>query len=200
MVFKMKKLFYLFIVFFIFSACSKKTYIPEEIYYTVENNAKIAKREQIKAKREKQNQAVTTNQNYQGYLDEKTINAIIAEGEKFIGTPYKWGGTTPEAFDCSGFITYIFNKQGIKLYGNAVVLGNQVERIDKNKIKKGDLVFFKGSDLKSLEIGHVALVTEVSGSDFNMIHATTSKGVIINSFFQYEYWKNRLLFVGRVKN
>jgi cell wall-associated NlpC family hydrolase len=195
-----KKSFSLFLLLILFASCSQRTYIPEEIYYTVEDNAKVAKREQTKAKKDKQKQDIqVADPSHKTYLDEKTVNAIIDEAKKYIGTPYKWGGTTPEAFDCSGFVSYVFKQFGIQFSGNAVSIADQVEKIEQNRIKKGDLVFFKSSDIKKNDIGHVALVIEVSGSDFKMIHATSSKGVIINDFLQYEYWKTRYLFAGRVK-
>ncbi|MDR2836151.1 MAG: C40 family peptidase [Bacteroidales bacterium] len=209
----MKKSIFIVIILITLFSCSKHTYISEEIYYTVEDNAKVAKREQSNTKAKNKvktdnyssqnnsntNNSQTQNSSTSGEMSEQTIKAVIEDAKTFIGVPYKYGGVTPEGFDCSGFLVYVFQKHNVNAKGNAVDLANQCKKIEKNQIKRGDLVFFKGSDIKNNSIGHVALIIEVSGSDFKMIHATTSKGVIINDYSQYEYWTSRYLFAGRLK-
>ena len=44
-----------------------------------------------------------------------SIHAILAEADKYRGVPYVFGGTTPSGFDCSGYVKYVFEKQGISL-------------------------------------------------------------------------------------
>lgn len=205
----MKKIFfYLILTLFIFS-CSKKTTIPEDFYYTPDdkqinnkNNTQKPKNQVDKNKNDSKNNNKNVNDNKNKNKNnnevENKIQKIIDYSKKFIGTPYKYGGTTPQGFDCSGFIVYVFKNNGVELSGNAISLAKQCTRITKSEIKAGDLVFFKGSNINSGEIGHVALVIETSGNDFKMIHATTSKGIVINDFGQYEYWKNRFLFAARV--
>ena len=191
----MKKHFCCILILVLIISCSKTTYIAEDFYYTVDDkkspnkNNKIINVNSIDRQTEKKETQSGT----------KKVDAVIEFGKKFIGVPYKWGGNTPQGFDCSGFINYIFNNNGYNLHGNAPVIATLCDKIEKKNLKKGDLVFFKGSNINDQSIGHVALVISVNGDDFEMIHATTSKGVMINSFLQYDYWKTRFLFAGRIK-
>ena len=70
------------------------------------------------------------------------INRLIKYGEKFIGTPYQWGGESPSGFDCSGFVQYVYSHFGVNLprvskdqaaYGRPVSAANA---------KAGDLVYY----------------------------------------------------------
>jgi cell wall-associated NlpC family hydrolase len=186
----MKKLnlVYITIVLLVVS-CTKRSYIPEETYYSVDFSNPPMVVEQKK-----------DNTNISTQSDPKLINSVIEYSKTFIGVPYKYGGTTPSGFDCSGFIMYVFKEFGVNLPRNAVEMAKYANEINVKDVKPGDLIFFKGSNAKSNEIGHVALVTEKTSTGFKIIHATSSKGIIINDFDQYEYWKTRFLFASRIKD
>ncbi|QAA32803.1 NlpC/P60 family protein [Clostridium manihotivorum] len=69
-------------------------------------------------------------------------NAVVAYASNFLGTPYKWGGTTPSGFDCSGFTQYVYKHFGINL-GRATY--NQINDgypVSRDELKPGDLVFY----------------------------------------------------------
>lgn len=69
-------------------------------------------------------------------------NAVVAYASNFLGTPYKWGGTTPAGFDCSGFTQYVYKHFGINL-GRATY--NQINdgyAVSRDELKPGDLVFY----------------------------------------------------------
>lgn len=69
-------------------------------------------------------------------------NAVIAYASNFLGTPYKWGGTTPAGFDCSGFTQYVYRHFGINL-GRTTY--NQIKdgyAVSRDNLKPGDLVFY----------------------------------------------------------
>ena len=103
--------------------------------------------------------------------DVKT-KAILAEAEKYIGVPYVFGGTTPSGFDCSGFIQFLFRKQGMELPRTAdeqYILG---EGVGRNALQPGDLVFFS---TYTDGVSHSGLY--LGSGDF--ISATTSGGVMI---------------------
>ena len=67
--------------------------------------------------------------------------AVIAEAKKHLGTPYKWGGTTPSGFDCSGFTSYVFRKVGVSLPRVSSAQQNYGKKVSLNNLQPGDLVF-----------------------------------------------------------
>ena len=193
----MRKRYLIFIlVIVLISSCTKRSYIPEEVYYSVDfgDSPKVV----AEPKPEKETQIKPKPVGRQNDAD--IISSVVEYAKTFIGVPYKYGGTTPSGFDCSGFIMYVFKNFNIDLPRNAVDMSKVTDKVDIKNIKPGDLVFFKGSNIKSNDIGHVALVTEKTKDSFRMIHASSSKGVIINDFDQYEYWKSRYLFASRIKD
>ncbi len=71
-----------------------------------------------------------------------TSTELGAFASKFYGTPYKFGGTTPEGFDCSGYIRNVFNKFNISLPRTSAEQYNVGETVAKENLQPGDLVFF----------------------------------------------------------
>lgn len=69
---------------------------------------------------------------------------IVDIAKNYIGVPYVWGGTTPEGFDCSGLVQYVFREAGIKLPRTSAEQGKVGEYIEKEDLKPGDLVCFPG--------------------------------------------------------
>jgi cell wall-associated NlpC family hydrolase len=69
------------------------------------------------------------------------VQAVIAEAEKYIGTPYLWGGNTPSpGFDCSGFVKYVLNKFGVSIPRTTETQWAATTPVNSPSI--GDLVFF----------------------------------------------------------
>ena len=72
--------------------------------------------------------------------------ALIEEAQKYLGIPYVWGGTSPDGFDCSGLMQYVFNSQGIEIPRTSQEQQKFATTISMAEIKPGDLVFNKQSD------------------------------------------------------
>ena len=80
-------------------------------------------------------------------LTDEEFAAIYKEAQKYVGTPYVWGGSTPETgFDCSGYVCWVYNQNGYNV-GRTTANGlwNKCQRISEAEAKPGDLVFFKGT-------------------------------------------------------
>ena len=99
---------------------------------------------------------------------------IITNAKRHIGTPYVWGGTSPAGFDCSGLVQYVFKQSGIQLprtTGEQVQIGTYVS---KANLQPGDLIFLQNTYRQG--VSHVGIYI----GDGQMIHASSSKGVVIS--------------------
>ena len=80
-------------------------------------------------------------------LTDSEFAAIYEEAKKYVGTPYVWGGSTPETgFDCSGYVCWVYNQAGYDV-GRTTANGlwQKSQHISEAEAKPGDLVFFKGT-------------------------------------------------------
>jgi len=130
--------------------------------------------------------------------NEKQAERIIKEAKKLTGTKYVYGGKSPKTgFDCSGFVSYVYKKVDVALPAGSAALSKKGSSVSLKKVKKGDLLFFKGSNKKSKKVGHVAIVVENKSGRIKMIHAA-SRGVVIDTYNDMSYWTARFLFAKRI--
>ena len=124
-------------------------------------------------------------------------DSVISFGKIYMSTPYRYGGTTPRGFDCSGFTSHVFNNFGINLNRSSRDQASQLPTINKLDLKTGDLVFFEGRRHNGT-VGHVGIVTETKpNGEFNFIHSSIKKGVTISSS-EEQYYGSRFVKGGRV--
>lgn len=121
--------------------------------------------------------------------------SILKEANKHLGTPYKYGGITPKGFDCSGFTQYVMAKNDVQIPRTSKAQAVNNKKIKQKDAKIGDLVFFGSS--KS-NISHVGIVSKVEGGKLYMIHASTSKGIMITEITTNVYWSKKIQFITRV--
>jgi cell wall-associated NlpC family hydrolase len=125
----------------------------------------------------------------------KSRKEIVELAKKYVGTPYLYGGISPKGFDCSGFTSYVFSQSGYNLPRTAQSQSERFDKVKTNQAQPGDLVFFGSS---KTSISHVGIVISSPGSPLEMIHASTSRGVIIGKVDADPYWSPRLQFVVKV--
>ena len=82
----------------------------------------------------------------------------ISYAEQQLGKPYQWGGTGPDAFDCSGLVMMAYRAAGIDIPRTAEQQWAWGPRVSASQVQPGDLVFFAGSDGTPTAPGHVGLV------------------------------------------
>ncbi len=123
-------------------------------------------------------------------------NAIVQRASGYIGTRYKYGGTTKKGMDCSGLVHTSFAQENIILPRMSSAMATKGKPVAKNNAQKGDLVFFKTSKSRS-KVSHVGIVSKVENGTIYFIHSSTSKGVIESSLKE-SYWSKAFRFIKRV--
>jgi cell wall-associated NlpC family hydrolase len=88
----------------------------------------------------------------------QTVAAAIAFAEAQIGKPYQWGGTGPDAFDCSGLVLMAYRSAGITIARTSQDQWKTETHVPASQVQPGDLVFFAGADGTPASPGHVGLV------------------------------------------
>lgn len=124
---------------------------------------------------------------------------LMAFAETLIGVPYVYASTDPKVgFDCSGFITYVFNHFNIQVPRSSIDFTNVGKTIPVEEAKRGDIILFTGTAPEERDVGHMGLV--VSNTDtLRFIHSTSGKamGVAItplNKYYQRRFVKTIRIF------
>jgi cell wall-associated NlpC family hydrolase len=86
------------------------------------------------------------------------VGTAISYAEQQIGKPYLWGGTGPDAFDCSGLVMMAYRAAGIYIARTSEEQWATLPHVSASQVEPGDLVFFAGSDGTPTSPGHVGLV------------------------------------------
>ncbi|MGC4128334.1 MAG: C40 family peptidase [Bergeyella sp.] len=124
------------------------------------------------------------------------IKNLLKDAEKYLGSPYKYGGNTSSGFDCSGFTAKVFEENDYRLPRRSSDQAEVGEKVAIQKVRPGDLLFFATSG--GVKVSHVGIVHDISSNgEIKFIHASTSKGVIISSLSE-NYWNKTFLHAQRV--
>lgn len=122
---------------------------------------------------------------------------VIHAARGFLGTPYKYGGTTRSGMDCSGLLLNSFRAIDVTLPRRSADQSKVGKEVRLDDLQPGDLVFFATGRRKN-QITHVGLVTERrSRDDVRFIHASTSLGVVETNIFT-DYYKKRFRTARRI--
>jgi len=116
---------------------------------------------------------------------------VAQHAQRFIGSPYKYAGTTPKGFDCSGFTSYVL-KEYVNIPRSSIAQAETGAKIELTSVKPGDLIFF--SKTGKGRISHVALVVDNTKEGIQVVHSTTSRGVIVENISTSRYWKPKIKY------
>jgi cell wall-associated NlpC family hydrolase len=90
----------------------------------------------------------------------KAAATAIAYAEHQLGKPYLWGGTGPDAFDCSGLTMMAYQAAGVSIPRTSELQWTWGPQVPASQVEPGDLVFFAGSDGTATSPGHVGMVID----------------------------------------
>jgi murein DD-endopeptidase / murein LD-carboxypeptidase len=115
-------------------------------------------------------------------------DALVNFAETLQGVPYKYGSAKKEdGFDCSGFITYVFNHFNISVPRTSTDFTNAGTAVTLKDSKRGDLILFTGSDTTGWKVGHMGIITENRRGKVKFIHSASGhkQGVTISDVIGY---------------
>ncbi|WP_189605099.1 C40 family peptidase [Salinimicrobium marinum] len=129
--------------------------------------------------------------------DNPVMLRVSENAKEFVGTKYKYGGTTKKGMDCSGLIYTAFTAEDIPFPRTSRDMSHLGYRLNLKEVNVGDLLFFE-TDKKKRVINHVGLVVDRDPNQIYFIHSTTSRGVIISSL-EENYWRENFVMARRVE-
>lgn len=119
-------------------------------------------------------------------------DSIISFAKQYMGTPYLYASNDPhKGFDCSGFVSYVFQHFNINLPRSSSGYKNIGEKLAPDDFKIGDILVFYGYKNKTT-IGHVGIIYEANGMQSKFIHASSGKaGSVTISELASEHYSKR---------
>ncbi len=119
--------------------------------------------------------------------------SIVSEASKYMGIPYRWGGTSPQTgFDCSGFVQFIFRHTlNIKLPRMPVDMSRLGSRVSREELAPGDLVFF---NTRGGRFTHVGIYV----NDSQFIHSPMPGTRVTVSRMDSTYYRHRFTYAVRI--
>ncbi len=119
-----------------------------------------------------------------------SMSSFFNDVKQFFGVRYRWGGQTPEGFDCSGFVKFMYERVfGTALPRTSIQMASIGTKVERSELRPGDLVFFR---MRGNRINHVGIF--VGNETF--IHSSLSRGVTEDRL-ENRYFEKR--FAGAVR-
>ncbi len=116
---------------------------------------------------------------------------IVKAARQLVGTPYRYGGTTPQGFDCSGLVQFAHRQVGISIPRTTQTQLQRAYRVPLSDVQPGDVVFFR---LSRRKISHVGIYA----GNQQFIHAPSRGKRVSYASLEEPYWKQRIIGAGRL--
>ena len=117
--------------------------------------------------------------------------ALLQAAESQIGAPYRYGGAGPDAFDCSGLVTYAYRRIGVVVPRTAAQQFAAATPVKRNELRPGDLVFFR---LESRSVSHVGIYA----GENRFVHAPQSGGNVRMASLDEDHFRSSFAGAGRL--
>ncbi|HSV75089.1 MAG TPA: NlpC/P60 family protein [Chthonomonadales bacterium] len=118
--------------------------------------------------------------------------AVVRTAFAYRGVRYRFAGSSPRGFDCSGFTSYVYRRKGVSLPHNAAQQFRRGQRVQKSEMKPGDLVFFTTT---RRGISHVGIYAGKG----KFVHASSGGGRVRVDTLRSGYYNERFRGARRVK-
>ena len=144
--------------------------------------------------------------NYADSLETQFINTHRTKADQLVdfaetlkGITYKYGSVDPgSGFDCSGFISYVFNHFGISVPRSSKDFTSVEREISLKQAKRGDIILFTGTDSTKRVVGHMGIITSPEGQNHEFIHSTSGKAYGVTITPLNKYYQGRFVKVIRI--
>jgi len=117
--------------------------------------------------------------------------AIARAAQSLIGSPYRYGGAGPDAFDCSGLVSYVHGQLGYATPRTAAQQYAQAAPVPRADLQSGDLVFFS---LNGNGVSHVGVYVGYG----RFVHAPQSGGLVREAALDEDFFRERYAGGGRL--
>ena len=134
-------------------------------------------------------------------INTKNIKAeeLVSFAETLQGIGYKYASTDPEiGFDCSGFISYVFNHFDISVPRSSIDFTDILREINLKEAKRGDIILFTGTDSTKRVVGHMGIITSPQGQSHEFIHYTSGKAYSVTKTPLNRYYQGCFVKVIRI--
>jgi peptidoglycan DL-endopeptidase CwlO len=118
------------------------------------------------------------------------VRRVVQTAMRYIGVPYSFGGSTPDGFDCSGFVRFVFARSGLDLPRMADEQYELGYPVTMSHLQPGDTVYFT---TYASGISHVGIYL----GDGRFVSSTSSRGVVVDRM-DSSYWGSRYVGARRL--
>lgn len=132
---------------------------------------------------------VTKAERSNGHAGHGNAEQAAAVALQQIGVPYRYGGSTPQGFDCSGLIYYSYARAGKNVPRTTGSLWSETQPIAKNQMQVGDVLFFRIEG----KMSHVGMYI----GDNQFVHAPSSGSVVSVGSLRSDYYRKAFIRAGR---
>ena len=108
-----------------------------------------------------------------------------------VGKPYRYGGSTPAGFDCSGLVQYSYGQAGVRLPRDTQALRRLAQTVRTRDLRRGDLLFFDQEGKKSSHVG-------IYLGNNRFVHAPSTGGRVRTDALDGAYWRQHLVDAKRI--
>ncbi|DAB41299.1 MAG TPA: hypothetical protein CFH81_03120 [Sulfurovum sp. UBA12169] len=162
--------------------------------HRAENLARMAQAARAREERIAHEKAEAKKAGKTYHLSESDKKQLLKDAKYYKGGRYIWGGTTPQGFDCSGYVQYLYKKHRIDLPRTAYAQSKKGQPIDINSLQKGDLLFFLTDKKRGIPVTHVGIYI----GEGKFIHAASKKDGIIVSPITHGTYREKFVEARRV--